>query len=433
MYPARTIPPMTLLMTLLILAAGGCAPTVHVEGPRAISSSSWSIPSDSNSSAPARISSLLNAPELEVLTHQALENNSDIRIASARVAQSNALLRAARQTTLPEVSLAAGANRRFENNAGNPLDFRNSFAQLDVNVNLDLDLFGRLSAGKRAALSRTRAAELEGAAVVLAVESDVASAYVQRIALTRRIAILDTNIERAVELDRVVRVRSAEGDATRVDQGLQSIRLLNLRERRSRLLQAFDQTRTALAILTGTEAPQFSVALDNVDTLTIPQLSSPSPADLLAARPDLRASEALIEAAKGDVEQARAAFLPQIGISMQGLLETATSSPLGKSLNVGSSLLMPIFSRGRLQSALQFASAVQVEVVERYRQRILAALAEVEDARSAGLQSAERAKLLDAIVDEARLTARLANVRYIEGEEDLLSVLDAQTDRKSVV
>ena len=68
-----------------------------------------------------------------------------------------------------------------------------------------------------------------------------------------------------------------------------------------------------------------------------------------------------------------------------------------------------------------------MEVVERYRQRILAALAEVEDARSAGLQSAERAKLLDAIVDEARLTARLANVRYIEGEEDLLSVLDAQT------
>ena len=421
MHSARTIS----VMTLLMLAACGCAPTVQVEGPRAIRSSSWSVQSDSNSPAPARLSSLLNAPELEVLTRQALENNSDVRIASARVAQSHALLRAARQATLPEITLAAGANRNFKYNAGNPLDFKSAFAQLDVN--LELDLFGRLSAGKRAALSRTRAAELEGAAVALAVESDVASAYLQHIALARRIAILDTNIERAVELDRVVRVRSAEGDATRVDQGLQSIRLLNLRGRRSRLLQALDQTRTALAILTGTEAPQFTVAPDNVESLTIPQFGSPSPADLLAARPDVRASEALIEAAKGDVAQARAAFFPQIGISMQGLLETATSSPLGKSLNIGSSLLMPIFSRGRLQSALQFASAVQVEVVERYRQRILAALAEVEDARSAGLRSAERAKLLDAIVEEARLTARLANVRYIEGEEDLLSVLDAQT------
>ena len=94
---------------------------------------------------------------------------------------------------------------------------------------------------------------------------------------------------------------------------------------------------------------------------------------------------------------------------------------------VGSSLLAPIFSRGRLESGLQFASAVQVEAVERYRQGILTALAQVEDARSAGQRSAERARLLDAIVEEARLTARLANVRFIEGEEDLLSVLDAQT------
>ena len=421
MHPKRAIP----VLTLLTLVVGGCAPTVRMEEPRPVTSTSWSGQSESSAFATARFSSLLNAPELEKLTRQALENNSDIRIASARVAQSHAMLRVARQATLPEIALAAGANRSFENNANNPLEFKQAFARLDVD--LDLDLFGRLSAAKQTALSRTRAAELERAAVALAVEVDVASAYVQRTALARRIAILDTNIERAVELDRVIRLRSAEGDATRVDQGLQSIRLLNLRERGSRLRQALDETRTALAILTGSEAPQFAVAADSVDALAIPQIGLPPPLDLLAARPDVRASEALIEAAKGDVAQARAAFFPQIGISLQGLLETATSTPLGKSLNIGSSLLAPIFSRGRLQSALQFASALQLEAVERYRQTILAALAEVENARSAGQQSAERAGLLDAIVEEARLTARLANVRYIEGEEDLLSVLDAQT------
>ena len=421
MHPARTIS----AMTLIALAAGGCAPTVQVEGPRPITSTSWSGQNGNSAPAPARFLNLLNAPDLEALTDQALENNSDIRIASARVAQSHALLRAARQAVLPEITLAAGGNRRFANNGGNPLDFKDAFARLDVD--LDLDLFGRLSAGKRAALSRTRAAELERAAVALAIEVDVASAYVQRSALARRLDILDTNIERAVELDRVIRLRSAEGDATRVDQGLQAIRLLNLRDSRSRLQQALDQTRTALAILTGSEAPQFSVVPGSVDAVTIPELRLPPPVELLAARPDVRASEASIEAAKGDVAQARAAFFPQIGIGLRALLETATSTPLGKSLSIGSSLLAPIFSRGRLQSELQFASAVQVEVVERYRQRVLAALAEVEDARSAGQRSAERAKLLDAIVEEARLTARLANVRYIEGEEDLLSVLDAQT------
>ena len=193
-----------------------------------------------------------------------------------------------REATLPEIALAAGANRRFENKAGNPLEFKQAFARLDVD--LDLDLFGRLSAAKQAVLSRTRAAELERAAVALAVEVDMAFAYVQRTALARRIAILDTNIERAVELDRVIRLRSAEGDATRVDRGLQSIRLLNLRERESRLRQALDQTRTALAILTGSEAPQFAVAADSVDALAIPQIGLPPPLDLLAARPDVRES-----------------------------------------------------------------------------------------------------------------------------------------------
>ena len=421
MLPARAIHTMTLLM----LAAGGCAPIGQVEGPRPATSSGWSWESGDGAPATARFSGLLNAPELDVLTDRALANNSDIRIASARVAQARALLRGARQASLPEISLAAGANRRLATNGSNPLDFKEAFARLDVD--LDLDLFGGLSAARRAALSRTGAAELERAAVVLAIETDVASAYVQRIAIVRRIAILETNIQRAVELDRVIRVRSAEGDATRVDQGLQTIRLLNLRERRSRLEQALDQTRTALATLTGAEAPEFSLAADSAATLTMPQLGTPAPRDLLAARPDVLAAEASIEAAKGDVAQARAAFYPRIGISLQAVLETAVGTPLGTSVGIGSSLLAPIFSRGHLQSELQFASAVQVEVVERYRQRVLAALAEVEDARSANRRSAERAQLLDAIVDEARLTARLANVRYIEGEEDLLSVLDAQT------
>ncbi len=410
---------------MLMLVAGGCAPNVQVEGPRPITSSQWSGEHDNRATAQANFASLLKAPALQALTDRALANNSDVRIAEARVAQSRALSRAARQATLPEVTLAAGANRRFGNSGSDPLDFNNAFARVDVE--LDLDLFGQLRAGKRAAVSRTRAAVLERAAVALVIETDVASAYLQHMALARRIAILDTNIQRAVELDRVIRVRSAAGDATRVDQGLQAIRLLNLRERRSRLLGALDQTRTALAILTGSEAPQFSLSTDSLDSLEVPQLGLPAPRDLLAARPDVLAAEALIEAANGDVAQARAAFYPKLGVSVQGLIETAAGTPLGQSVSIGSSLLAPIFSRGRLQSALQLASAVNVEAVERYRQKIVAALAEAEDAQSAAQRSAERAILLNAIVEEARLTARLANVRYIEGEEDLLSVLDAQT------
>lgn len=82
----------------------------------------------------------------------------------------------------------------------------------------------------------------------------------------------------------------------------------------------------------------------------------------------------------------------------------------------------------RVDQGLQAIQLLNLrDEASRLPQRVLTALAEVEDARNASERSVERAKLIGAIVEEARLTARLANVRYIEGEEDLLSVLNAQT------
>jgi outer membrane protein TolC len=343
-------------------------------------------------------------------------------MARAWVDQAAALLKTARQSALPEVSLLAGAGAERRGGVSTS-DFRDAFARLDVD--LDLDLFGKLAAERGAAAARTRAAELQRQAVMLAVEADVAQAYVQRAALARRLEILDGSIGRAAELERVIRIRLREGVATRVDLGLQSIQLLNLREDRSRLDQALGQTRTALALLAGEEAPLFELSPGRIDDLARPALSPPRPDRLLETRPDIAAAEVLIAAAAGDVRAARANFFPQVSIGLAGVAELLSGS-LGNSVTLGSSLLAPIFSRGRLEGEYAFATAAQVEAVERYRLAILAALTQVEDARSAIDHSAERALLLDEIVGQASTTARLANLQYLEGEEDLINVLDAQ-------
>ncbi|HYD24557.1 MAG TPA: efflux transporter outer membrane subunit [Croceibacterium sp.] len=405
------------------LAAGGCAPELRLEPAPVLESAEWSAAAPEGGDVPAApLGALFASPELAALTERALERNADVRIAEARVAQAAALLRSARQSVLPDVSLSASGSRERQLGSALP-DFRQAFAQIDIE--LDLDLFGKLRAERGAALARTRAAELEGDAVRLAVESDVAAAFVQRAALARRMEILDASIARAVELERIIRVRVEEGAATRVDLGLQSIRLLDLRAERSRLAEALDQTRTALALLAGEEAPSFAVAPGRLGDLARPALAPPPPAVLLAARPDIAAAEALIAAAEGDVRAARASFFPQLSVGLGGVADLLTGS-LGRSVTLGSALLAPIFSRGRLEGDFAYASAVQVEAVERYRLAILAALKQTEDARSAIDRSAERARLLDAVVAEAGTTARLANLRYIEGEQDLGSVLDAQ-------
>jgi NodT family efflux transporter outer membrane factor (OMF) lipoprotein len=406
------------------LAGGGCAPAVRLEPLPVLQSEGWSDHAADEGPVPsAPLAALLASPELGALTERALTRNADIGAAEARGGQARALLQAARQATLPGVSLSAGASRdrKFGDNLP---DFRDAFAQLDFD--LQLDLFGKLRAEKVAALARTHAAQLEAEAVRLAVEADVADAFVQRAALARRLAILDRSIERAVEIERIIRVRVDVGAANKVELGLQSIQLLDLREQRSRLVEALDQTRTALALLAGEEAPLFEMEPGRLEDLARPDLAPPPPAALLAARPDIGAAEALIEAANGDVHAARASFFPQIGVSLSGLLGNAIDGPLGKSVTLGSSLLAPIFSRGKLESEFAFASAVQAEAVERYRLAILSALKQAEDARGAIDRSAESARLMGEIVDQAGTTARLAHTQYVEGEEDVRYLLDAE-------
>jgi outer membrane protein TolC len=240
--------------------------------------------------------------------------------------------------------------------------------------------------------------------------------------------LLDQNIAQATELERIIGVRFRAGEANRVDLGLQTIEVRQLETEKLRLVQALDETRTALAVLTGEEAPRFASAPAAIDALTPPALAPGQPSDVIVRRPDIRAAEARIQAAGGDVDRARAAFFPRLTLSARGLVQAATlSSPLNTSYSLGAGLLAPIFDRGRLRADLEFAGGVQAESVQLYRQVLLNSFAEVENALSAVERAGAREALLEQIVAEAQLTARLSRLQYVEGEADLQSVLDAQS------
>lgn len=412
---------------VIAFSCASCVPTAQLASVHPVESAQWSIEADSlpaeQRAVPADIAALLGSRDLAELTATALAHNTDIAIAAAGVDRASALLSAARQAALPAISISAGASRESARTQSG-FDFRSTFASLDLEWNLDP--FGRIGGAKSAALARTRAAEIQHELVTLAVETNVAQAWVLRASLARRVEIQDQTISRAVELERVVRVRYQAGAATRVDLGQQSMRVMNLRRSRTELVEALDQTRTALAVLCGTEAPPFTSAPASITAFAVPELAQPKPSALLAARPDVRAREAIIAASKGDVRAARAAFFPSIGISAQGLLADVSGGLLTKSVTIGAAVLAPIFNRGQLRSNLKVTQADQAIAVEEYRATVLAALSEVENLRKTKAAARERAVLLGTIIDEARLTARLARAQYIEGQEDLLTQIDAE-------
>jgi NodT family efflux transporter outer membrane factor (OMF) lipoprotein len=410
-------------------AASACAPTPRLQVAPEVLSTEWRAGPTAQSVAaalPDNLGVALASPELEGLLARALAANADLGVSTARIGQARAQLRLARAEMLPVVSASAGlAGSRAGGGGVKPFDFNEGYAGLDVAF--EIDLFGRLKAGKRSARARYMAASLDRQALALIVQGDVARAFVQHAALSQRLGLLDRNIGQARELLRIIEVRHRLGEATRVDTGLQTIQLRQLEVERERLLEARSRTGNALAVLVGEEAPLFVMPEAELSALKVPVLAAAQPADLLVRRPDILAAEARISAAQGDIQQARAAFLPRLRLSASGIAESGTlGGPLGTVITAGLGLLAPIFDRARLRGNLDMASAVQVESVELYRKALLTALGEAEDALEAVERSRAREALLDTIVSEAVTTARLARLQYVEGAADLQWVLDAE-------
>ncbi|MGA8005149.1 MAG: TolC family protein, partial [Burkholderiales bacterium] len=123
-------------------------------------------------------------------------------------------------------------------------------------------------------------------------------------------------------------------------------------------------------------------------------------------------------------------LLPDISLTgsaglASGVLVNFLNAPTA-SLALGASLLQPVFDGGRLRGQIDVSQSRERELMQAYRKAILAALADVENALASVGRTADQETLQAQVVEQARIALRLAEVRYREGVDDLLVVLDAQ-------
>ncbi|HEX8240317.1 MAG TPA: TolC family protein [Allosphingosinicella sp.] len=395
------------------LALAACAPTAHVAAPPPLQSTGWSSESPAGGDSAFDLS--FGSGELERLLAAARSRNTDIAVAAARIIQARGELGEARIAPVLALGAAGGSDL-----------FRES-RSLGLDISWELDLFGRVDAAKRAARARFAAAYFDRDAVALAAQAETARAYVLYAALGDRLDILDRSLAAAREVERIIAVRIREGAASRIEAGRQGVEVRRLEAQRVQLAEARGHARNALAVLVGEEAPLFTLADTRLAGMVTPPPRPSTPAALLDRRPDLLSAEARIRAAKGDVDAARAAFLPSLTVSAGSLLGgAARGGPLQLAVSAGSSLLAPIFDRGRLKGRLTTAGGAQIESVELYRHALLVALQESEDALAAAVAARQRHGLLVATAEEARRTAALVRRQYVEGGAGLQDVLDAE-------
>ena len=366
--------------------------------------------------------------ELAGLVEAALAGNPDLAAAAERVRQAEAQVRIAGASLFPTLDLAAGTSRR-EQRGGQPRLVNESTTATLVAA-YELDLWGRLASGAAAARSGLAATDYDRETVRLTLTASVAVAYFDLLSLRGRIAIARQNLAIAERVLAVVEARVRNGAASPLDLARQRTAVLNLRAAIEPAESQERQTLAALAVLVGRAPEGFVVAGRSLAGLAVPAVAPGLPAEVLVRRPDIAASEARLAAANANVAAARAALLPSITLTSAAGYASASLLSLGSSsataLTIAAALAQPIFDAGRRQATVDLNAARERELLELYRATILSGLADVESALAATAFTANQERFQEEALREARRALALAEIRYREGADDLLVVLDAQ-------
>ena len=357
-------------------------------------------------------------PQLDNLVREVLASNPDLQVAAARVEQAASLVKVAGATLYPQVTaLARGGGALSGDSSG--LEGAGIFA------NWELDLWGRVRAGRASARDQHGSAALDfeyarQSLAALAAKSWflATEARLQKMNAEEMAAASEKQLGFAND-----RLRVGRGDE--YDVALARATLATFRDSVQSLDLAYQQAVRALEALAG----RYPAAALNVPA-QLASLPGPvpvgMPSELLERRPDVVAAERRVAAAFYRVEEAKAARLPRISLTAA---VTSISSELfvlkdrdNPVWSAGASLTAPLFLGGQLQAQVEVRTAEQKQALAEYARVGSRAFGEVENALSTAFTlDAREAILRDAVVDNGR-ALELANVRFRVGAGDLRAV-----------
>jgi len=382
------------------------------------------------------------SPEMAGLVTDAQANNLDLAAAYARVLQAEAQAGISRSALFPQLGGSFDASRQGSHGrsvttgpgggvttTSGPFTSSNSF-NLGLNASYQLDIFGQNRDRYFSAEDALRASRYAQQTVALTIESNTARAYINVLALRERIKIARDNVDAVNRVLQIVKAKVQNGVSSNLDLAQEQAQVAAQQAQIPGLVEQERQARYTLAVLLGRAPEGFDVTAQTMTDIKPPPVQPGTPSDLLLRRPDIAQSEASLASAHGNVDAARAAFFPSIGLSGSGGFASAALGSLfsGTTLfySIGASVLQTIFDGGLLASESDLAKAQQLEMIATYRSSVLNAFTDVESSLGTVSALAEQEHYLGVETDNAREALRISEIQYREGVADLLAVLQAQ-------
>lgn len=390
-----------------------------------------------------------NDETLNALVDYALAENYNLEAAAYAILAARANLGFAIGQYFPQTQQIEGSAFRnhISANAPNTFGIDRDFWDniLGLRIAWEIDIWGRFFRGVQAAYGEYAATEDDYRDMQRILISDVVLDYVQLRTLQKRIDVLDSNIKIQKRSVDIAKVRWQEGYDSELDYAQAVSLWKETMAQKTTLEIELKQMMTSLAILLGLTPEEFireefiicfPIGKEPLYVPTDAEINFP--AELLGNRPDLARSRDLLFAQTANVGVAIANLFPHISFTGFLGLECAsgthsTANQMGKhffsrkslTFFYGPTMTWPVLDYGRLENVVREQYAILNQGIAAYRNQVLGAFKEVEDALTSYAKSIEETENLQDSYKYAKRSVDISILQYQEGLADYSRVLNS--------
>jgi multidrug efflux system outer membrane protein len=380
---------------------------------------------------------LFDDQELTGLVGQAIQHNYDLATARANLQEARALYLQAGLNLVPTVT--SHANYTEQKRSMGALNNR-SYVPRELklfNTGFDafweIDFFGRVRRDFEASHDEVDAQEASLRDLSVSLIAEVARNYFELRGLQNQLKVTKENAKIQSETWTITRARVENGRGTELDTARALAQLETTKASIPPLESAIQQAIHRISVLTG----QFPGALDQKlsRSAALPKLPETlqigTPSELLRRRPDIRIAERTLAASTARIGVAVADLFPRVtfvgSISLEANTLSGLSATGSESYSVGPKISWAALDLGRVYARIKAADAHTEADLAQYRQTVLNALEETENALVNYNRERARQKLLASAAKASKKARELAHLRFDAGITDFLTVLDAES------
>ena len=368
-------------------------------------------------------SEVFTSPILRELISKGLENNTDLRIARLRIEQAEATFTASRLAFLPAFSLTPqGTISSFDGAQASKT------YSLPLAASWQVDLFGRLRNAKQRVKVLVESSEAYRQAVQTQLVATIAREYYRLALLREQLAVSEQTVDVWKENVRAMRVFMEEGQYTDAAVSQAEANYNSVSASVLELRRQVSESENTFSVLTG-DVPHAIESGPLDEWQRVDDYSVGVPLSLVSSRPDVRQAEMNLAAAFYATNEARAAFYPSITLSGTAgwtNIAGAITNPGKLLLEAVGSLTQPLFQNGRLRADLKIARSQQEEAKLNFRQALLDAGMEVNNALTQVQTYRGKADYQRNQVAALERTVKSTRLLMENGSSDYLEVLTAQ-------